>query len=162
VTAIGDSKRKKTVISFKKQLVETLSELHANKPKINVAHIDMGEMRKSGQWPAATGLYFALATRVVARREGAGYVLLRAPDVIFEADQFVLIVLKYCNGFNTSPEIKALVAKSMQAEGLPHNKEPQVLEEQIERTLTSLASLGLIVWIPYTQVHLDRRVPTQT
>ncbi|MBT9140923.1 MAG: hypothetical protein DDT30_01509 [Dehalococcoidia bacterium] len=141
------------MISFKQQFVETLHRLKNSKVTEKFSYVKREPLSEGVKPPPArTEVFFALAGHCVARQESFGYILV-AYDMVFIVDKLAISVLTMCNGFNSAEEIKRGVREEL---GCPENYGGDELESTIEQALSNLAKNGITVWIPQSQVHLER------
>jgi hypothetical protein len=141
------------MIGFKQEFVRTLQLMKKSKVVDRVSYVDPEAAEGVKPWPAvAEEAVNPLAGRCAVRDESFGYVLV-AYDVVFIVDKLAISVLKMCNGFNSPKEIKRGVSEEL---GRAEDYCGDDLEIAIEQAISNLAKGGIVLWMPKTQLHLER------
>jgi hypothetical protein len=146
------------IIGFKRRFDETVRLFKNSKVTMRLPYVPH-EIARRVAWPMSVEPFFPLALRCVAREESFGYVLV-AGDILFAVDRLTIMILGMCDGFNTSREIKQRAQEEL---WLPKEAQESIdLATSIEHTLANLGRYGIVVWMPQSQAHLDRRKGEQS
>lgn len=132
------------ILNFKKRCVETLKQIKQTRVIFRAS-----EQNCSGgirPWPASAEPFYALAGRCTARQESFGYILV-SYDLVYVLDERAIAVLELCDGFQTAKEIKRL---------LQMRRVGEFPEGEVEEILAKLGKGAVAVWIPHSQLHIER------